>query len=365
MGKAIMIGLAVMAGLLILFVGLIWINSPGKPKQFMDEAGKRIEGRISEKVFISVNGTTQGMFIKGKDVNNPILLFLHGGMPEYFLTEKHPTGMEDYFTVAWWDQRGAGISYDPASLNNGITLGDLVSDAVVVTEYLRKRFNRDKIYLMGHSGGSFVGIKTAALHPELYHAYIGIAQMSYQRKSENLAYEYMLKMYMEENNQGMAKRLERSGLTATGDMPEAYRKIRDTAMHQLGIGTMHGMKNVITGIFIPSLLFKEYTLKEKLNLWRGKATTGISVLWKEMVSTDLSEDTLKFSIPIHFLHGVFDYTCSYTLAKEYFDKIEAPVKEFHSFEQSAHSPIFEEPSKLKEVMGGILQAGLMTLAPGK
>ena len=79
--------------------------SSGKSKPFLDETGRPLAGSISEKIYVDINGVKQGMFIKSKNVTNPVLLYLHGGMPDYFLTYKYPTGLEDYFTVVWWEQR--------------------------------------------------------------------------------------------------------------------------------------------------------------------------------------------------------------------------------------------------------------------
>jgi hypothetical protein len=72
---------------------------------------------IFEKIFVKINGFTQGMFIESNKINNSVLLFLHGGprLPEYGLTEKYPTHLEEHFTVCWWEQRGAGISYNEIS----------------------------------------------------------------------------------------------------------------------------------------------------------------------------------------------------------------------------------------------------------
>ena len=106
---------------------------------------------------------------------------------------------------------------------------------------------------MGHSGGTFIGIQAAARAPELYHAYIGVAQMSYQLTSEKLAYEYMLQQFKENGNRAMVRKLEAAPVTMRDGTPHAYLAIRDKAMHSLGIGTTHDMKSVITGIFLPSL----------------------------------------------------------------------------------------------------------------
>ncbi len=102
---------AVLLVCVLILVSILLLISPGKPQPFVDENGSPLAGSISEKVFININGVEQGMFIKSKDVSHPVLLYLHGGMPDYFLTEKYPTGLEDDFTVVWWEQRGSGISY--------------------------------------------------------------------------------------------------------------------------------------------------------------------------------------------------------------------------------------------------------------
>ena len=102
-----------------------------------------------------------------------------------------------------------------------MNLEQMISDTLEVTKYLRQRFGQDKIYLMGHSGGSFIGIQAAARAPELYHAYIGVAQMSNQLKSEKLAYDYMLQQFKENGNTNMVRKLEAAPVTMTGGTPRA------------------------------------------------------------------------------------------------------------------------------------------------
>jgi pimeloyl-ACP methyl ester carboxylesterase len=316
-------------------------------------------------VFVNINGVEQGMFIQSKDTTNPVLLYLHGGIPDYFLTPKYPTGLEDYFTVVWWEQRGSGLSYSADIPRETMTLEQMISDTLAVTNYLRQRFGKEKIYLMGHSGGTFIGIQTAAQAPELYYAYIGVAQMSNQLKSEKLAYDYMLQQFKENGNTKMVQKLEAAPVTMTDGTPDAYRALRDPAMHSLGIGTTHDIKSVVTGLFLPSLQFQEYTLSEKVNLWRGKASSGISILWYTMITTDLSKQVPELDLPVYFFHGIYDYTCSYTEAKAYFEKLKAPVKGFYTFEQSAHSPLFEEPEKMQKILLEDVLTGANSLADAK
>lgn len=353
-----LIALTVLFCCLLLLLGVLWAWSPGKPIPILDENGKPLPGSISEKVWVDINGVQQGMFIRGKDRTQPVLLYLHGGMPDYFLTQQFPTRMEDDFIVVWWEQRGAGLSYNSRVLPEEITTDLLISDIIATTNYLRRRFGHEKIYLMGHSGGTFTGIQAAARAPELYHAYIGVAQASHQLQSEVLAYAFMLGQFRAEGNAKMVRKLEAAPVSPANGTPDAYLALRDDAMHRLGIGTMRQMKSVISGIFLPSWQFRGYTLEEKFRLWRAKARSGVSIVWKEMLATDLSKGVTRVDIPVYFFHGIFDYTCSYTEAKAFFRQIQAPVKGFYTFDRSAHSPMFEEPEKMQRFLrGDVLKGG--------
>jgi pimeloyl-ACP methyl ester carboxylesterase len=362
-GQIMLIVISVLLACILILTGVLQMWSfPGKPSPILDENGNPLGGSISEKVFVNINGVRQGMFIKGRDTTNPVLLYLHGGMPDYFLTERYPTGLEDSFTVVWWEQRGSGLSYSPDIPRETMTLEQMISDTLEVTNYLRRRFGQEKIYLMGHSGGTFIGIQAAAREPELYYAYIGVAQMSNQLASEKLAYEYMLQQFKANGNTKMVRKLEAAPVTVTGGTPGSYLLLRDQAMHGLGIGTTHDMNSVITGLFFPSLQSRDYTLTEKVDLWRGKASSGVSSLWDTMIATDLSERLPEIHLPVYFLHGIYDYTCSYTEAKAYFEKLKAPVKGFYTFEQSAHSPLFEEPDKTQKIFREDVLTGGNSLA---
>jgi pimeloyl-ACP methyl ester carboxylesterase len=338
-----------LAVLLIVFAVLEFWSYPGKPAPFLDANGTALPNSISEKIFVEINGVQQGMIIRGRDLSNPVLLYVPGGMPDTFLNQRYPNGLEEVFTVVWWEPSGAGLSYHPDIPGETLTSEQMVSDTLAVTNYLRQRFDKEKIYLMGHSGGTFIAIQAAAKSPELYSAYIGMAQMSDQSKSEQLAYDYMLQEFKRKGDTRMVRKLEAAPVTADS-IPTAYLAIRDVAMHSLGIGTMHNMRSVERDLFLESFKYRGYTLKEKVNFWRAKFSSGVSSLWKENISTDLSQRVPGLKIPVYFLEGIYDYTCSYTEAKVYFEKLNAPVKGFYTFDQSAHSPLFEEPDKTLKIL---------------
>ncbi len=353
----------ILFGILLIMTVTLLLFSPGKPVPFKDKNGTTLKGSISEKIFITIGGVRQGMFIKSKNQENPVLLYLHGGIPDYFLTQKYPTGLEDYFTVVWWEQRGSGLSYNSSIPADPMNLVQIITDTKELTNYLRTRFGKEKIYLMGRSGGTFFGIQAAARTPELYFAYIGVGQMSDHLKSERLAYEYMLEKYRVAGNRKMVRKLE--AVPVTDVIPDGYLKLRDQTMHSLGIGTTRNMNSIITGIFFPSITCRDYTFTEKINLWRAKAKAGVHPLWDTILATNLAKQVPELKIPVYFFHGIYDYTVSYDLAKDYFNKIKAPVKGFYTFENSAHSPIFEEREKVAKILLTDVMTGNHTLADNK
>jgi pimeloyl-ACP methyl ester carboxylesterase len=349
---------------LLLVLGLaggliLW--SRGTPAPYLTPDGKPLPGSISEKIFVGISGARQGMFIKGKDIGNPVLLYLHGGMPDYFLTDRYPTGLDDYFTVVWWEQRGSGLSFSPAIAPETVNPEQLIADTLELANDLRKRFGQEKIYLMGHSGGTFIGMQAAARAPELFHAYIAVAQMSYQLRSEQMAHDYMLKRFRDEGNASMARKLENAPVGNAVPLPDAYQSLRDVAMHRLGVGTTRDMKSIYTGLLLRSFLGRDYTFGEKINMWRGKLFSG-SRLWNAQLSTDLTKQVTSLKIPVYFLHGIHDVTVSYPLAKQYFSQLHAPLKGFYTFENSAHSPLFEEPEKMGKIIMEDVLAGQNRLA---
>ncbi|MEM1484889.1 alpha/beta hydrolase [Oscillospiraceae bacterium PP1C4] len=352
-GGRIMLGLIIAILIcMVILAGAVFMKSSNKATPFLDKSGNVIEDSISEKLFVEINGVKQGMFIKGKDKTKPVLLFLHGGpgVTEQWINQIYPSGIEDEFVVCWWEQRGAGVSYSKDIPVQTITSEQLVLDTIEVTNYLRERFGKEKIYLLGHSWGSTLGVYAAEMAPELYYAYIGMGQVAYHSQSQKTAYDYMLDYYTKSGDKKMVKKLLKVSHTMENPSSEDFEKISDEVIHKAGVGTTRDMKSIITGVFIPSFFASEYTVNEKINLWKGKWADYARTMKQKMDVTDLSTAVTTFKVPVYFLHGKYDYTCAYPMAKDYLDKIDAPLKGFYTFEESAHSPMFEEPEKFMKIM---------------
>lgn len=300
---------------------------------------------MAEKCFAEINGVKMGMIIRSKDIANPVLLFVHGGpgMPEYFLAEDFSTALEDHFTVVYWDQRGAGLSFCSHIDKSTLTTAQYIEDLIAVTNYLRERFAHEKICLMAHSWGTYFGIQAVQKAPELYSAYIAVGQVTCQAESERLAFQYMQDYFTRAEDKKAVKKLEKNPYPSIG-----YDKIRDRVMHRAGIGTTHDMKSVATGIFFASFKNREYTLAEKINLWRGKLLLNKNP--QLAMNDDIRDKVTALDIPAYFFSGVYDYTVNCQMAEQYLAQLEAPVKGFYLFRNSAHSPIFEEPERAAQII---------------
>lgn len=361
MTRMVISGLLVAVAALLIFLVVI---SPGKPRSCpAGDSGRS----ICEKIFVQIGGVRQGMFIRGADTANPVLLFVHGGpsFSEYFLVEKYPTGIEDHFTVCYWDQRGGGLSVSPEVTRESLTLRQHAADMIEVTHYLRERFGKEKIYVMAHSGGTAFAIRAAADNPHLFHAYIGMAQVTKQAESEKRAWKYMVDRYSASGNTKMVTQFAKYPVTEDESslLPFFNSVLRDKSMHELGIGTMRNMKSIMTGVFYPVWLCRAYTLREKYNIWRSKFSfVNKSGLRAEVLALDMEEEVPSLEVPAYFFSGRHDLTVNRELSEEYYQKLECPLKGFYTFEYSAHSPMFEEPGRFLEIMVTDVVTGKASLA---
>jgi pimeloyl-ACP methyl ester carboxylesterase len=327
---------------------------------FLAGGGKEIPGSVSGIVRVNIGGVPQGIILRGRNAEKPVLLFLHGGpgSPVYPIAKNYPTGLEDLFTVAWWDQRGAGLSWSKTIPPQSMTTKQLIDDAIEVTEYLRHRFSREKIYLMGHSWGTYLGVFTVRARPDLYHAYVGTGQVVDQTQSEKDLYNYMLHTARENGDVKLEQRLLRF------DHPEnlsgEYMMVRNPVMNKQGVGMMHKKRSMFREIMLPVLRVREYTLGDKYGYMQGGIFS--SRLVGDILTNSLMDDMVDLPVPVYICQGHYDRQTSYDLARRYFQHITAPVKGFYTFDQSAHSPFVEEPEKFRRILAEDVLRGRTDLA---
>ena len=179
---------------------------------------------IAESQYLKINNTQQYVLIRGMDVDNPVLLFLHGGpgATETSMLRKHNSELEKYFTVVYWDQRNAGNSYSKDFPREEIKVQKYIEDVDVVVMYLKKKFKKEKILLVGHSWGSRLGMYAIQQHPENFIAYVGVAQDVSSYESELISYQFALTKANELNKTKAIKKLEEMGEPQNGEYTKMY-----------------------------------------------------------------------------------------------------------------------------------------------
>lgn len=321
-------------------------------------------GKISqtERKYLDFDDGKIGLLIKAKDKNKPVLLVCGGGpgIPQFLLEDLYPNCLADRFIVCYMEYRGTGLSYFSDIQASKMTTDHYISDVLAVTDYLKDQYKQKKIYIMGHSFGTYIALNTVSQYPENYSAYLAMSQVCNQKESEIIAFEYMKNEFKNQGNTKAVANFDRFDIKNSTEDYEKYfsSPLRDNSMHQLGIGTTRNMKSVITGIFFPSLRCKAYKPSERIKIWKGKALSHSFPVTKDAISFNSFESIQSIKIPVYFFAGKYDYTCSYELQKKYFETINAPKKEFFTFENSAHSPIYEESEKAGLILDRILSENL-------
>jgi len=145
---------------IILNAGLILLSQlTAYTPPIVNESGNAPKNSIVELREIELNGRNQWISLRGWYKNAPVLLFLAGGPGGTQMAEvRHElTELEKHFVVVNWEQPGSGKSYYSERTKN-ITPETYIQDGHALTEYLKERFSQEKIYLMGESWGSALGI---------------------------------------------------------------------------------------------------------------------------------------------------------------------------------------------------------------
>jgi pimeloyl-ACP methyl ester carboxylesterase len=303
---------------------------------------------IQESYKTRIGGIDQWVNVRGQDRDNPVILFVHGG-PASPLTPtiwQFQRPLEEYFTMVNYDQRGAGKTYgetDPASIGDSIHIPRYIDDAIEVAEYVRKRYHKDKVILMGHSWGTIVAMGAALKRPDLFYAYVGVGQVISVRENERVSYDYALQQAKEHNNTDALEELA-SIAPYPGDQPITRERIITARKWPQYYGGLTAYRSESPYFFNAPLLSPEYTAAQRQAIDEGNVYTLGRIL-PEFVEVDYSK-VANFPVPVIMFMGRHDYTTPSVPTAAWLDKVKAPYKQGVWFEHSAHMVMWEEPGKL-------------------
>lgn len=342
------------AGVVVLLVGFIAIRAAlptWTPRIGTADSIARLET-------VQLGGVQQSILIRGRNTSNPVLLFLHGG-PGFGMIAAARTfsaPLEERFVTVHWDQRGAGKSYDPAIPAESMTIDQFVADTRELIEILRRRFGAAKLYLIGHSWGSILGVCTIQRYPELFHAYVGIGQVVDMQRSEQLSYDFVLDQARKARNatalheladvhppypHGQGLGIQRAWLTRFGGY--TYAGSRSTFTDALSFGLL-------------LLVAPEYSLTDTHHYLDGVMRSA-DLMWDEVMQVNFPETAPRLDVPLYFFTGRHDHCTASELAARYYEQVEASQKEIVWFEKSGHFPHIEEPEEFTKAIAHVLAEG--------
>jgi pimeloyl-ACP methyl ester carboxylesterase len=328
----------ILSAVIVVLAG--WFLWPAYTPQIRDAQGQRVPNSIASLERVTLGGVSQSILIRGWNQNNPILLMLHGGpgMPQMYLAYRFQRELEKNFVVVQWDRRGAGKSYSGQVPPQSLTVDQLVNDTHQLVALLRDRFHQPKIFLAGHSWGTYLGMLVVQRYPDLFYAYVGMGQMTDSEQGRKLRHEFLLRHAHETGNQRALRDLEEG----SGSDEKWLFQFGGELRHATSWWTLLAL-----GLRAP-----EYTAADAFRI-----PAGLRLYSQHMDYNghgELVREVSAVQVPVYFFLGRYDYNTPSELAAAYLQTLSAPSKKLVWFEESAHFPFLEEPAKFAAEMTHVL-----------
>ena len=321
------------------------IARPASTAPILGPDGEPLAGSIAEFETVQIGGVDQVLMIRGHSVDDPVLLHLAGGPGGTDIgAMRDDVGLEQDFVVVTWEQRGTGKSYassiDPVE---DLTLEQAVADTLAVTDHLRERFGQEKVFLTANSWGTIPSTLAVQRAPERFHAYVGTGQMVNNRLTDQMFHADALAWAEETGNDDLAATIRDAG-------PPPY---EDLTRYQVTVGYEHQW-NAYPGVedlnempfntFVP-----ETTWMERINATRAMLDVNFFV-YPQLQDHDFRDDVPALEVPVVMVLGEHEARGRAVLARDWFDRLEAPEKQLVVVEGAGHRPSFEDPSGFAELM---------------
>lgn len=349
------IALTLLAIVVLLVVGLAGYRAL---RQHQAAERQALEGQnaIDEAGFVRIGGIDQWVSIRGEDRSNPVLVVLHGGPGAAFqlIAYEAMRPWEKDFTLVQWDQRGAGRTYgrNGAAGSGELSIDRMAADGVEVVQHALARTGQDKAIVLGASWGSILGVEIARRRPDLLHAYVGAGQVVDMQMNEAVGYDALMAKL---RAQGDAKAQAR--LAAVGPPPYAGLGV---LMRQRQILMAHppASERGLYGRLLPVVFTAPGAGLKDIADWFAGQKFSIGRIYPEMMAYSDHDAARPFAVPVVIIQGDEDIQTPTVLARAWFDKLQAPEKQFVLIPGGGHTAIFMTP----EAFHAVLKAHVRPLA---
>ncbi len=307
-------------------------------------------GGINESMYVDVNGTKQWINIYGEDINNPVLLYLHGGPGsatssiDYAFTRK----WADVYTVVTWDQRNCGKSYDPAQNGIALTRAMLLTDGKELTEFLLNYLSKSKLTILGHSWGSIYGANLALEYPEYYDCFIGTGQLVDFMENEQAFKQEAAKWAV-----GDAQSMALVQKLTPGEFTTEYAAARNALMEKYGYSMMAGGSDYNLALTI--LFNPHYSIADWVNYFKVDMGVYMDFLNSREFRAFSLKGRTRYQMPYYNINGDRDYQTNYMLAQAYFDEVTAPDKKLYLMENMTHGLLESRSEDFSKIIHEIAQ----------
>jgi len=351
----VLVQVAPLVILALVVAALAVLNAmPASTPPVVDAAGQPVPGSVAELTAVSLGGQQQTILIRAHSADRPVLLYLSGGPGQSDLPYSRVlfADLTQDFVVVSWDQRGTGKSYPSLYPTAALTLDQAVADTIELTNYLRDRFDEEKIYLMGESWGTTLGVLAVQQRPDLYHAWIGSGQMVSQRETDRQLYRDVLDLAARTGNSALIEQMSAFGEPPYADTPYPNAVVMgyyDALGQPYTPPQDYIDRGTAANVGPWGVLGSEYNLVDKANVFRGLIDM-FTLMYPQLQQIDFRQDVPRLDVPVYLLDGAAELAARRGLTLEWYDQLEAPVKRLYTFDNAGHSVAFEQFSALHQIL---------------
>lgn len=286
--------------------------------------------QVDEGLFVEIGGIRQWVTISGDKADAPVLLFLHGGPGNPPVGESLATlnVLRKKFLLVVWHQRESGRTFAENKSPQPLSPDLLTQDAEKLILWLKNRFDRNKVMLMGHSWGGYLAIRLAATRPDLVAACIAISPMIHQDESERQALDSLKHWAAKSNSQALS------------ELNQIRLPIQDSR-----------------SLFLQR---KWMAVHSKTKQTEEKFVVEWSERWLKVFMTASATDFRKaypvIPCPVAFLIGKRDLQTHFSVAESYYQMVQSPDKKWFWFNRSGHGPHRSEPEQFLKITSFLADA---------
>lgn len=293
--------------------------------------------------YLKNKGAIMPVWVKGNQSSKTFIIMLHGGpeggSSQYYTIFPSHKRIEDQFAIVYWDQRMCGMSQGNPSMKDA-TLEQFTEDLDQLVTLINHKYNNPTLFLMGHSWGGALGTNYLLQHQNKIQGWIEIDGGHSWTTANALSRDHMMKYAKQK--------------ISVQDEPEYWQFAHNWYQEHPVVGINDNAHYTFAGKangydYNPESDSLEIPFTD-LVFYSPISTAYFFVPYQFAFldnGLDLKDDLHAINIPSLICWGKHDLVYPVEIAQTTYESLGTPEnqKELHIFENSAHSPNYEEPTE--------------------